>query len=467
MKYPLISEYIESIKSSEDNFDELSYLKPVLGVNGEPIMSVGGFSVIFKMKDEQKGKFHAVKCFTKEQKGRADSYKLITDELEFVSSNYLTPIKYYENELFVDTDQTDETEFPVLLMDWVDGKSLDLFIKENINYQYVLELLSFQFDKLAAWLITQPFAHGDLKPDNILVCKDGTLVLVDYDGMYVPAMKGQNARENGSPGFRHPLRTEDTFDEHIDDFSIASIALSLKAIALKPSLYEEYSGNDYLLFCERDFYDLSSSKTISSLQQLMTNKDFCTLFGIFMITWALNDISVVSYKLFNLQKVQEDIQKSVALYLKARDYINDGKNEKALDIFITLAQMKEAKSKSIVGLQDVCGKTLGENGIGYMYAKGLFVEQDFQKAVFWFKKAAKRGFPIAIFNLSIAFRNGEGVEQNVKEEQRLNHQAATKGFLRAISKESVGGDFGFDPKLDKMYLEMHIKKVKELSVYTL
>ena len=419
------------------------------------------------MKDEQKGKFHAVKCFTKEQKGRADSYKLITDELEFVSSNYLTPIKYYENELFVDTDQTDETEFPVLLMDWVDGKSLDLFIKENINYQYVLELLSFQFDKLAAWLITQPFAHGDLKPDNILVCKDGTLVLVDYDGMYVPAMKGQNARENGSPGFRHPLRTEDTFDEHIDDFSIASIALSLKAIALKPSLYEEYSGNDYLLFCERDFYDLSSSKTISSLQQLMTNKDFCTLFGIFMITWALNDISVVSYKLFNLQKVQEDIQKSVALYLKARDYINDGKNEKALDIFITLAQMKEAKSKSIVGLQDVCGKTLGENGIGYMYAKGLFVEQDFQKAVFWFKKAAKRGFPIAIFNLSIAFRNGEGVEQNVKEEQRLNHQAATKGFLRAISKESVGGDFGFDPKLDKMYLEMHIKKVKELSVYTL
>ncbi len=30
MNYPLISEYIESIKSTEDNFNELSYLKPVL-----------------------------------------------------------------------------------------------------------------------------------------------------------------------------------------------------------------------------------------------------------------------------------------------------------------------------------------------------------------------------------------------------------------------------------------------------
>jgi len=34
MNYPLISEYIEAIKSAEDNFDELSYLRSVLGVDG-------------------------------------------------------------------------------------------------------------------------------------------------------------------------------------------------------------------------------------------------------------------------------------------------------------------------------------------------------------------------------------------------------------------------------------------------
>lgn len=34
MNYPLISEYIEAIKSAEDNFEELSYLRSVLGADG-------------------------------------------------------------------------------------------------------------------------------------------------------------------------------------------------------------------------------------------------------------------------------------------------------------------------------------------------------------------------------------------------------------------------------------------------
>ena len=96
MNYPLISEYIESIKLAEDNFDELSYLRPVLDADGQPVMSSGNFAVVFKMKDERNGRLYAVKCFMKEQEGRAESYKLIADELELISSNYLTPIKYLE-----------------------------------------------------------------------------------------------------------------------------------------------------------------------------------------------------------------------------------------------------------------------------------------------------------------------------------------------------------------------------------
>ena len=73
MNYPLISEYIEAIKAAEDNFEELKSLRLVLDSTGEPVMAGGNFAVVFKMKDEQSGKLHAVKCFLKDQ-GRSLSH---------------------------------------------------------------------------------------------------------------------------------------------------------------------------------------------------------------------------------------------------------------------------------------------------------------------------------------------------------------------------------------------------------
>jgi serine/threonine protein kinase len=279
MNYPLISEYIEAIKSAEDNFEELSYLRPVQGDDGLPVMTSGNFAVVFKMKDERDGKFYAVKCFTKEQEGRAEAYREIAKELKDVSSPYLVSIRYLEKELFVDTDQTIETEFPVLLMDWVEGKTLDKYLRENLDDKYALEMLAYRFSQLAQWLIPQPFAHGDLKPDNILVRENCSLVLVDYDGMFVPAMKGQKARELGSPDFRHPLRTENDFDEHIDDFPLVSILLSLKAISLEPNLFEEYGAVGRLLLSKRDYLSRYDSLVLKAIQRLDYNKEIENIYS--------------------------------------------------------------------------------------------------------------------------------------------------------------------------------------------
>ena len=259
MNYPLISEYIESIKSAEDNFEELTNLRPVFSADGEPVMTSGNYAVVFKMQDIETGKFYALKCFTKEQEGRAEAYHQIADALKDVHSSYLVSLRYMDKELFVDTKQTSETEFPVLLMDWVEGKTLDKYLRENLDDKYALEMLAYRFSQLAQWLIPQPFAHGDLKPDNIIVREDGTLVLVDYDGVYVPAMKGQKARELGSPDFRHPLRTENDFDEHIDDFPLVSILLSLRAISEKCDFFIECDEHNRLLFSEEDYLNINES----------------------------------------------------------------------------------------------------------------------------------------------------------------------------------------------------------------
>ena len=297
MQYPLISEYVRAIQDAGNNLDELAHLVPVQDDHGEPYRSSGAFAVVFKMKDEQTGKCYALKCFTEEQEGRAEAYRQIADELEFVDSSYITSVKYLDKEIFVDSS-CEEDEFPVLLMDWIDGETMENYIAENYQDNYAMAMLCYRFCKMAVWLRSQPFAHGDIKPDNIMVRPDGNLTLVDYDGMFVSAMKGQKSPTIGTKDFSHPLRTVDDFDESIDDFALASIALSLKAISMNSKLLDTYGASDRLLFSENDYRNPSNSKVISALQELMCDKDFCTLYSLFMLALARKELSACSCRLF-------------------------------------------------------------------------------------------------------------------------------------------------------------------------
>ena len=297
MQYPLISEYVKAIQDADDNLDKLAYLTPVLDDHGEPYRSSGAFAVVFKMLDKSTGKYYALKCFTEEQEGRADAYRQIADELDLLDSPYIRSVKYMEKELFVDS-QCEEDEFPVLLMDWVEGETMEAYIAANYRNQSAMLMLSYRFGKMAAWLRTQSFSHGDIKPDNIIVRPDGSLTLVDYDGMFVPSMKGRQSPTIGTRNFSHPLRTVDDFDETIDDFSLASIALSLKAISMKSTLLDIYGASDRLLFSENDYRNPSNSKVISALQELMCDKDFCTLYSLFMLALVRKELSACSFRLF-------------------------------------------------------------------------------------------------------------------------------------------------------------------------
>ena len=305
MQYPLISEYLAAIRDAHDNLEKLSHLVPVLDNYGEPYRSSGAFAVVFKMKDEQTGKCYALKCFTEEQEGRAEAYRKIAEELEFVDSPYITSVKYLEKELFVDSNCEDE-EFPVLLMDWIEGETMETYIADHYMDNHAISMLCYRFCKMAAWLRSQSFAHGDIKPDNIMVRSDGTLTLVDYDGMFVPAMKGQKSPTIGTKDFSHPLRTINDFDETIDDFALASIALSLKAISLNPSLLNEYGASDRLLFSAADYLDLSKSKTMTALQDLLADEGTRTLLSMFLLASAKKNLSMCSFRLFSVEKPKEE-----------------------------------------------------------------------------------------------------------------------------------------------------------------
>ena len=382
MQYPLISEYIDAILSAEDNMATLNNLSPVLDDRGRPMMSSGNFAVVFKMKSVDTGRCYAIKCFIKDQEGRAEAYQRISEELEFVSSPYLLHVQYLKNELFVDTTQTDQEEFPVLKMEWMEGKPLDAYLRENIYDSYALEMLTYRFCRMGAYLLSQPFAHGDLKPDNILVRENGELALVDYDGMFVPSMEGQKARELGSPDFRHPLRDENQFDSHIDDFAIASMALSLKAIALDPSLLEKYGAADRLLFSSDDYRNLGESNIFKALVSLSSDTTLASLLSAFLLASAKNNLSMLSFRLFSIAKpekkqielstevTEEDLANAVEDEFGVK-YSKDGlrllKSNKYIRNYVVKAGTRVICNKAFWGCYDLISVTIPDSvtSIGY------------------------------------------------------------------------------------------------------
>ena len=452
MQYPLISEYVRAIQDANNNLDELAHLVPVLDDHGEPYRSSGAFAIVFKMKDEQTGKCYALKCFTEEQEGRAEAYRQIADELEFVDSSYITSVKYLDKEIFVDSS-CEEDEFPVLLMDWIDGETMENYIAENYQDHYAMAMLCYRFCKMAAWLRSQPFAHGDIKPDNIMVRPDGSLTLVDYDGMFVPAMKGQKSPTIGTKDFSHPLRTVDDFNETIDGFALASIALSLKAVSLKPSLLDEYGAADRLLFSAEDYRDLSKSKVLAALQELIKDKEVNTLLSMFLLAYAKKNLEMCSFRLFNLFKPYENIE---GLFKIAEAYrLGIGKNvdcQKAFVFYSVAASKGNLDALACLGYCYLNGKGVelnvekglsyirdsanknspkGQNLIGLCYIKGNGVERNYKQAVWWFLKSAGQSYARAQYNLGLCYEKGYGVGQDYKQAIKWYQKSANQGYSKA------------------------------------
>jgi serine/threonine protein kinase len=249
MLFPSISDYKEAIALSE-SFATLTYLTPEKGLFADVYFSSGNFAVVFKMRDSRTGKLHAVKCFTREQERRTESLGQISAYLETLQSPFIVPYTFLNDEIWVN-----DAEYPVLLMDWVEGVTLGEKVKTLCDARDTegLHRLSVAFADMALALLAQDWAHGDLKHDNIIVRPDNTLALVDYDGCFVPSMSGQNAREIGSPCYRHPKRTAQHFDRHIDDFSILVIFLSLRALVNAPELLMQHHNGENMVLTTADF----------------------------------------------------------------------------------------------------------------------------------------------------------------------------------------------------------------------
>ena len=444
MQYPLISEYIEAIRYAEDNFDKLSNLRPVLDDNGNPVMSSGNFAVVFKMKDIETDKLYAVKCFIREQEERQERYREIIKVLDEIKSPYFVSTHYYDKELFVDTTQDDETEFPVLVMDWVDGISLDDYMKAIESKQFLRELLANQFQKLVCWLLPKHYAHGDLKPDNILVRDDGSIVLVDYDGMFVPSLRGKDALEMGTPMYRHIGRTLSFYNEYIDDFAAVKILLLLKVNALSAISYNQYAAGNNVEFM-RLFEHLLNHSTIAPL---LAAYIMVSTFGRIdrqQVSCLLSDNSDFNYnKESSLQDLAREgdtiaMQELASLYAngiyvpqntsKAMQWNMLAKLLGNVNVTCGICKCISDNNDFIINNEAILSQ-LKKNRINFEYCKEgekLYSDKKYEQAIYWFQKAADAGNSAAQKNLAICYFNGYGVEKDVEKAIYWWQKAADAG----------------------------------------
>lgn len=137
----------------------------------------------------------------------------------------------------------------VLAEEWIEGSTLDRTVRKACleGDRGRLKTLSVRFDRMAAAMLADDRAHGDLKPENIIVGPDCALHPIDWDAAFLPAFRGMRSLELGTPAYRHPARTAALFNERLDDFPAAVISASLAALALDPALHACAASRECLL----------------------------------------------------------------------------------------------------------------------------------------------------------------------------------------------------------------------------
>jgi serine/threonine protein kinase len=256
-----MTDYQDAVQNPKSVFSEkdLQGGVPVYNALGLPRPITGGFATVYQIVSG--GHKWAVRCFLRYYPDMELRYAAISKHLRKCRLPYTTEF-YFLNEGIRILGQW----YPILKMEWIDGEPLNTYIEKNLNNPHLLNDLATEFFKMSKDLKRHSIAHGDLQHGNILV-ENGKLRLVDYDGMYVPALKDLSSHEIGHPNYQHPKRSQRDYGLYLDTFSEWVIMGSVLALTVKPDLWSLAKGGDErLLFSQHDFRNPSSSKVLELMR---------------------------------------------------------------------------------------------------------------------------------------------------------------------------------------------------------
>jgi hypothetical protein len=254
--------YREAIQNPHLNLadSELKRGEPVLDPLGLPRAVSGNFASVFTMVCGSRR--YAVKCFFSPHADQLKRYQAIHEYLHSVERPWEVEFEFQPKGIRIAG-----TWHPIVKMEWIEATRLDRYVQAQLGTREAVSELATRFAGLVSDLRDCGIAHGDLQHGNILVTPDGQLRLVDYDGMYVPALRGMGSHELGHPNYQHPARSHLDFDVYVDNFSSWVIYVSLIALSIDPSIWARVNaGEEQLVFNRQDFEATIYSSGFGALQ---------------------------------------------------------------------------------------------------------------------------------------------------------------------------------------------------------
>ncbi|MCY2987326.1 MAG: hypothetical protein NTY19_05600, partial [Planctomycetota bacterium] len=275
--WPQATDYGEAIQNLPVHFrdPEIRAGQAVTDARGLPLVRTGNFAAVFEVNSSAASRKWAVRCLTRPVRDLEERYRQIAIHLEQQRQRlpFMVGFEYLSDGVLVG-----DRWYSFVRMEWVEGLRLDEFLADCLskrNYQSTLNQLCGAWLHLSQWLRQAQVAHGDLQHGNVILVpvaenKGHDLILIDYDGMYVPALAATPPDEVGHPAYQHPQRlTKGGYGPEMDRFSHLLIYCTLRCLMVGGrELWDEFHDPDQLLISRRDLETPQESRVFRKLWRL-------------------------------------------------------------------------------------------------------------------------------------------------------------------------------------------------------
>jgi hypothetical protein len=285
MTWPHATDYNAAVQNPQLCFRDadLRQGQTVGDLFGLPRPHSGNFADVYQIQTPD-GQNWAVKCFTRPVTGLRHRYHAVSEHIRQTQRAFMVEFYFLDEGICIHGQW-----HPLVKMHWVDGLRLNEFVREQLNKPVVLERLAQMWIRLAQELRDAGIAHGDLQHGNVLLVPGSrsslmSLKLIDYDGMFVPALAPCPSGEVGHANYQHPRRLrEGTYDANMDRFAHLLIYTALRCLCVGgEALWQRYDNQENLLFRDEDFRQPRKSLLLRELWEV-ADRDIRSLVGYLLL----------------------------------------------------------------------------------------------------------------------------------------------------------------------------------------